>query len=337
MNDIIFKDSITFLDSLSRLTINHLDTSLTKNTIDINSSSVFGIPENVARILIPAIVSIIILFLSQIFTWYFKKRERQLEIQSYRNAILSWIGLIELSVTKQIKACREFAKALEDSKNINTERFTYIKILSGKIDDISIDKFINTFIVNSTHPLNSENNEMTFNLVYHFSYLTAVEPEMSKTYSVYQDDLFSYMNEWNNSIIELDNLVSKYSRIINKNENNSLFSFHNTILTLCNKWKLSAPNKTITAESTINDLINPLTELVKQELSQNLNNEYAFEISALMLKFRILEKKWKTNIKGNAQNFYDYSKKIQSSYDVLKYSRDYFNNNTKIVNIWKIK
>jgi hypothetical protein len=93
----------------------------------------------------------------------------------------------------------------------------------------------------------------------------------------------------------------------------------------------------ITTEYTINYFFNPLSGLVESELSGNNNNEYAFEISSVLQKIRILEKKWKTNIGGNAKLFDEYSESISKSYNALINARDYFNNKTKVSNIWRIK
>jgi len=146
------KDSTNLIGSLSSM--------LNKN---IGSNS------TLTPALISATVSFFVLILTLCFAWYSKKRDKQLEVYSYRNIILNWIELTSSTIKGQIQACKEFATKIEDSEIIHPEGLNHVHMLAEKVDAIGIDRFINTFIINTTHPSKNDNNKMAFNLISQFT------------------------------------------------------------------------------------------------------------------------------------------------------------------------
>lgn len=309
----------------------------TENPSLLLKNEIWGMPENFARIFIPAIISIAVFVIGQIIVWYRNQKAIQSETRNYRIVILNWIDLIKSSVDKQITSCRTLSQDIAKSQDIHPERFEYTKMLAEKVDSIGVDRFITTFMINSTSPKKSaDNNKMTFNLISQFNFLKAIEPNVAETYKSYQNQTLELMAEWNNYFMKLDQLTSDWTSKINGTHPYS--SFHEKVMDIGSKWLQNTPNNgRSTMIYSMNHLITPLTSLVSVETNKNVNNEYAFQMSAILQQLRIIDLKWRTNIEGNSKLFSDLGTSIENAYNSLCAAKQYFKDKTTEKNIFSVR
>lgn len=333
----MIKDSITVIDSLSKIDKAHIDSLLNHHSIHDISIIVLGKPDSMAKIWIPASIPIIVLAATLLYSWYIRKKSIWNEAQSYRRLILEWIELIGSSVNSQIESCTDFVQRIENTEVVQPEKILYIDMLAEKVNSIGLDRFINTFIINSTHNKKNTNNKMTYNLIAQFNYLQSVELELKNTYNIYHEQMTSFLDDWNKYFIEFHNLISHYSKTIGKDEENLAYNFHIDVNQLSNQWINDMPKSGITKEYVFIDLIKPLSDIVKEELSKGNKHDYVYELSSIIGNFNILRRKLESNINGNALLFRSYATNITTAYSTLITAKDYFNNNTKVLNIWNIK
>lgn len=328
MNDSILLDTV--------LTCKDTIIAQTENPSLLLKNEIWGMPENFARIFIPAIISIAVFVIGQVIVWYRNQKAIQSETRNYRIVILNWIDLIKSSVEKQITSCRTLSQAIANSQDIHPERFEYTKMLAEKVDSIGVDRFITTFMINSTSPKkNEDNNKMTYNLISQFSFLKAIEPNIAETYKSYQNQTLELMAEWNNYFMKLDQLTSDWTSKINSTH--PYGPFHAKVVDISNKWLQNAPNGRSTMIYSMNHLITPLTSLVSEEIKKNANNEYAFQMSAVLQQLRIIDLKWRTNIDGNSKLFADLGTSIENAYNSLCTAKQYFKDKTTEKNIFSIR
>lgn len=306
-------------------------------TPPLPSNKIFGMPENLAIILIPALITLLVFFCGELIKWYSKQKAIQNETRSYRTTILNWIDLINEPIQKQIDSCNKLSTDIADSPDIHPERFEYQKMLADKIDSISIDRFITTFMINSTSPeKDAQNDKMTYNLVSQFDFIKSIESNLSETYKSFQIQTLALMDDWNKEFMRLSDLTSNWTiEIIDKEH--PYFSFHESVIHITTNYMAKAQNGENRTLDSFNNLIIPLSQLVNDELKVNIKNEYAFEMSSILQQFRIIDKKWKSNIKGYSPVFSGIATSISNSYNSLLNAKQYFEDKTNVKDIFRIR
>lgn len=332
----------TLLDSIKGLneTLNNSLKIVNKTFLSSGEEPILGMSAGLAKILIPVFVTIGIFGLGQFLVWFKSKSEKQNEVNSYRELILTWIKLIEKSIKQQVDSCNDFSARLSKSVDIHPEIFKFNKLLANKVDDFSVDVYVNTFITN-TVGLNEEANDQKekwcFNLISHFNFLKDIEEQIPDIYEKYHSQTFKIMDEWNANFTKLDKLISQQSKLVNVTPTLPTAKFHSQIMTIANSWRNSSPNGRSSASHSMDNLITPMTTAVSNELNQNPSNDYAFNLSDNLQSLRITFMKWESVKNGNVQVFEGLGKKINEVLTSLNQTGENFRNNTKVNDILQIK
>lgn len=343
VNDSISTTIVNQLDSLTKANQSLQDSIKTiaqQETATSSETEILGMPLGLARIFIPVIVTLLVFALGQFLIWLKGKFEKQNEVTSYRDLILGWVSLIEKSVTQQVASCQDFSTRLQASQDIHPELFQYNKMLANKVDDFSVDVFVNTFVTNSTgtdQESEGEKQKWCFNLISQFNYLKNIEEQIPTIYEKYQSQTFEIMDEWNANFGKLDKIISEQSRIVNTNPAHATAAFHAQVMGISNAWLAAAPNGRSSVTLTMNNLITPLSTAVRAELNANPANDYAFNLSDNLQTLRISHLKWETNKNGNVQVFQGLGTKIEEVLESLQKTRDNFTQKTKTNSVFKIK
>ena len=298
-------------------------------------NEIFGMPESVARILIPALITIAIFLFTQLLAWLKRKFDKQREIKDYRSLFLKWINLIEPSVRLQINSCLDFSSRVVISKNIEPEILQYNKLLADKIESFSVDKYIQAFVINSTGD-KEENYKGTVNLISQFNYLKNIETEIKDLYNTYHKQTFEIMDEWNANFKKLDELISLETKKFRTDEKYLFKEFHTNVVKLTQDWTKNASNGRSTVSETIEKLVLPLIELSNQEFYNHPENDYVFDLLERLQNLKMTHLKWSVNIKGNSAVFKNIGDNMNKSYESLIKSGEYFKTKTKIVKFWRI-
>ncbi|MBV5282717.1 MAG: hypothetical protein JZU53_09840 [Paludibacter sp.] len=330
------KDTL-YIDSIGKLKEIVLNTNITLHSEKIKESreTIFQLPESLARILIPALITLAVFLLGQIIIWFRNQKNIQNETNNYKKIILSWADLIKKPVEKQVSECRDLSLRIRNSQTINPERFGLIKMLANKVDSISIERFISTFMINSTNPkVDNKNEKMTFHIVSQLDYLMSMEKSIAETYKAYQDEINMIMDQWNDKFFTLTKIIDDWSKKINNQHEYS--NFQQELRRISVNWTRTAPDGRSTMIHSVNQLITPLSALVSAELNANINNEYAFLLSETLQHLRIVDLKWGACINGYSTVFNDIADDIEASLNALNDAKTYFLTKTKTKNIFLI-
>lgn len=339
-----FSDSLNKVnDSITKANLllqNSIDSLNQQGIKALSETDVFGMPLDFARIFIPVIVTLLVFALGQFLVWLKGKYEKKNEVSSYNDLILGWVNLIEQSVKQQVISCKDFSTRLDGSKDIHPELFEYNKMLANKVDDFSVNVFVNTFVTNCKgidKQSESEKQKWCFNLISQFNYLKNIEEQIPTIYERYHSQIFEIMGEWNSNFVELDKIISEQSRIINSISNNSTVAFHGKVLNIINTWSTAVPNGRSNVTLTMSNLIAPLTIVVQNELNGNPSNEFAFNLSNNIESLKVTYLKWDIIKKGNVQVFQKLGIRIDEVLKSLKETENNFKKKTKINSVFKIK
>lgn len=296
---------------------------------------IMGMPETLASILIPTLVTIIIFISGILISWFKRKSDIRQNLQSYRNVIFDWVGHVDSTVTDQAKRCCNFSKQVESNQDITPVRFSFTKLHVDKINQIPIDIYIKTFVLNATGD-QSKNSKMNYKLVNHLHYLSDLQSQIPKTYDAYQHQSLQLIDEWNDYMGELDKLISNQSKFeVSNLEKRTDFLLHVRQLSI--NWMSNAPNGRSSITFSIENLIEPLKNSVIKELKQNPSNDFAFNVSSVLQELKIVYLKW-TQLKTEfAETFNEYSKYLNSSIDEVNDAIKYFESKTTLEKLHKIK
>ncbi len=305
-----------------------------------NDDQVLGLPLNFARIIIPVVVTILVFITGQLITWIKTKFERRSEILSYRDTILRWVDLIQTSIDIQTASCKSIATKIKESPDIHPEAFSFTKFLANKVSEISITKYIDVFVTNSNSYNNDDDKHLKerwcYNLVSGFTFFHDMEQEIKTTYQAYEKNTMDLLEEWNQNFKEFDNLISFQMREVALNEDHPHKRFNENVMKVISEWQGAAEGGN-TVRLSNNNLVLPLTTLVHSELRQVPSNDFAFDLSACLQRFRLTYQQANTNSTAYSNLFESLAKKLDGTHKTLYSTREYIITRTKVKPIWKIK
>ena len=300
-----------------------------------NETLILGIPENLARILIPVSSTIFIFFLGHFIAWLKSKFERKREIDSFKSLILEWIELSKKPIETQILSCNTFAEELEKSEDMTSLLFNANKLLAEKIDTLPLEKMINAFSVN-TDGDKDQNYKMTYNLVSHFNFFKHVEKSIEITFEGYNKFFDEIVVNWNSKFNEFDDIISIHSKEIANVIPHPYYKFHLEVLKITKAWLASAPKDKNSIRHLEVSLINPLINFTALELETN-QSDYAFKLSSVMRDLKIHVVQWDNAKRANAGLFKSIAKNMGSAYKKLEEVRIHFKDDTKTVGVFSIR
>lgn len=304
----------------------------------IDPDTLFGMSEDTAKFVIPVIVTISIFFLTQVIGWVKRKWEKHTDIENYRGIILDWVELMGVAVNQQIDACLDIATRLSSVQNIHPEPFQFNKFNVDKVEAISIDKYIATFVTNATGE-KKVNDKMTYNFVSNFGYLKGMEKEIQTVYDDYQEQTFRVMDEWNVAFRKLDDLIS--TQVVKIRINSEVLAitgaYHIQVRDTVNAYISSIPGGRANVAQSIDGLITPLRVITNQELKVQPQNDYAFNISATLQDLRLVVMQWEANTKGAKIRFETVANNLKLSYKGLTDAREHYIKNAPLKFFLRVK
>ena len=300
---------------------------------DSVSLTILGIEPTLARIIIPALISIIIFFLGFFINWIKTKYERKSELNSIKSVITTWIKLLKNPILQQVAHSRQFAITLRKSTELHPDSFATNPLLANKLQDIKLADLIQVFVINSEGS-KMENSKHIFNIVSQLEFLTNIEKQIPEVYKIYQDLTFEYMKRWNDEFMKLDIIRSEMISQIAMNTTHQSYALFQNFNTVSNAYVNRFPIANI-VETKIH-LLDPVNVLVNKAIISNPNDLYAHRIRNNIHELNTTYRQWKVHFEGNSKLFYDVSIRLIRVYKTLQKASNELNN-TKLKSVWKIK
>jgi len=286
------------------------------------------LPLELAKILIPVLVTIFLFFIGHIIGWIKNKYEKFKETKEYREMILEWINILENPIKTQIVSCKKFAEQVGSSRDLQPVVLEYNNFIIEKIETIPFERYVKTFVIN-TKGDKKEKYKQIYNLISQFDYLRNVQKEMLDFYEKYHSYCEELMNEWNTNFINFDTIVEKHT-LDTKAQSITTDPFHLKILEIVIQWGRNSVDGQSSVQNSMIHLINPMSDLVSQELKDNPINEYAYSLDICLQGFNITLKKLAGNYDGNKNLFSSISQNMETSLETLIAVKEFFNKKTKV-------
>ena len=275
------------------------------NTNQIKSNELFmGIPLEVARILIPVLVTISLFAFGHLINWTVNKIKKRREVIANRRIILEWIGLIIPPMTYQANQCRLFANNTKFSKIFIIHRLERVLVLTHIIEDLGFKAMSDCFIFNVCGDIKN-NSILFYDFIHDIGYHKNFHSEINDKYLEYHKICNSLTDLWNEKIKLLNNLRIELLRKLSSNtqnpDNEFIYSFNN----IYTNW--------FTKNSELKDMyklkedcLNVILKLSQEAFNKSRENVAASAVALLILDLNIIIRDWRKVSDDYHKIFFEY-------------------------------
>jgi hypothetical protein len=308
------------------------------------SGKVLGMNKDLATILVPTIVTIIVFLLGQILVWFRDQKGKVAETKNYRSVIFKWIASSSKSIKQFANALHDFVDRMSKSENMMPEALAINLTSIDKLKDLKIDSYIKTLVINSrakyvTRKKSDENHDdaMVFKLVSQIDFLCAIRASIRESYDSYQKQILALQKEWNKNLNALKDTVQEETVLINGDTNHSQYELQTKVLDVFNEWSNKIADGYSPVDVTINKMVNPLLRLISSETNKGRSNQYTLKMFMLMRNLLEVSYQWGVLKPAYIKVFGDVAENVDKSYDALIVAKDYFEKDTLVKCWWKVR
>jgi len=287
----------TFIDTV-KMTLNCADS----NAHIINKNDFIGIPMEIAKFLVPSLLTLFLFFIGQIFSWYKSKSERKNELKSIKDSVEIWIDMTKSTILLQIQTNRKFINLLRKTDEITAQPIGFNNILMDKLNDYKFNQYVETFVLNCSEKQDTK-VKCLFNLIDGIDYFRDYEMELRNIYKIFQDNTIELAKEWYNAYIKLDELKKNYISIFKGNPTHTSVEFYKKYFYLFNSWVISNKNKKSLNEIN-SSLIIPLFKIAQESILVSLDDQMAIDALDILGELMIINEKWNINRQGTIDLFW---------------------------------
>ena len=296
--------------------VNNKFVSVIEETAKQQSHKVFGMPYDTASIVIPTFTSILVFVCGWIITVARERCKKRRELRQYRTAILKWIKLLEVSIKDQINQLKKLSEDICISKDLHPVSFVLIKTMANKINDISVERMLNSFVIGlKDKSFDNEATTHAYDIINRFDYLTTSEQDIMNKYKEYdfrcKSLIVNFDELWKQFLIQKD--------IMDYNDNHGF----NEIQELYIKW-LKTKQRENNFDLLRTVFIEPLYNDLSEVNSQHVFSKYCQKMLDITKSILALLEEWNNVKKNYGQVFSDYAMNIEQSYETLVVAKDYF-------------
>lgn len=295
--------------------------------------TILGLPQDLASILIPVVVTIIIFGLGLFFQWRSKQKDKLNRLSSFKTLIIEWSRLSEKTITTQCSLYSKLVDDIKKEKSMQPVSFYHEPFLIDKLDDLDLEKLIELIIINSKGDKKT-NSSLLFKIVKWVHKLSNIEKNVIDKYEDYMNYAWKLSEQWNSNFRTIQDFGTS---IINKIENteNIEKQFYKDAFVFMDALSKIKPEDNNT-QTILEVCIIPLHELCSKYIRSNNAFEYVFKLKSSVFELTLLWHQWSGYKNGIERHFLLIEKDTTETLKDLKESIAIFDNMT--LNNWmKIK
>jgi hypothetical protein len=306
-------NSKRFISEIATVT----ETQISDSNIPVKTVKLFfNMPLELATIIIPVLITIILFIVGYFINWVLIKYNKKRKLESIKATVTNWIKLIEKPIEEQITYCNEFAENLRNSEDLQPESLSLVQLHVSKLKELNLKELTETFITNQ-NGTESENSKNVFNLVSQIEYFTHTELKLPNAYDVYQKHTFELMKSWNKSLLELDQFKGSIIQEIGTKPTHISYPLLVEINNITNAYVRNHPKDKFLNYTKV-ELLDKLHSLADRVITQNSNDTYAPILFTKVQELILIYKRKVAHFEGNAKNFDIFSINMKKSFDNLK-------------------
>jgi hypothetical protein len=288
--------------------------------------------DNVLKYLIPTAVALIVFILGIIASWLKDNIARRRETKNLKNVILYWSPNLKAPVELLANSCSSFSQAVATSNAIGAEGIKFHQLSANKLESISLESMIKTFITNSTGK-NEEKNMHLFDMVSVISFLEKKQSEIMAKYNEHYVSANDLLHRWNKTFVIFSDANIDLVDEANK-EAGHLRDFNTSVEIIRRKWDDLIKANPQNTKISYSELIMPFDNLlIKYIDAYGFDHSTIGELSSATQDLKIIYTQWEANKNGYAAIFSSYASQLKESFEKLEQSVAYFRNTSKIKRI----
>ena len=290
------------------------------STFSDKDLTVFGMPIQLASVIIPLVIFITGIMVNRIF----ENCRRRKEVVTYRNSVLSWCKMVNKVVPEQVKALRILSEGISNSEDFRPEMFVYTSCNANMLKDISAEKTISMFVLNSMPKDGNTQKcqEYSFDLVGMIGYLSSVDNTILSRYNSYVKEMNDLSEEYN---AILGRVVDSINSLHKEGEEGKLYVALNKMYNNPNSGRYD------TFEEVYKNVITPLYDEVEAYFYKYTDKELRVtRIFDSLSHIRFLYKQFEISKKNHAENFSFESNTLENANKSLSNCVSYFKEKTKV-------
>lgn len=290
----------------------------------VEPDTFWGLTTEWGAIVIPTVATIVVFVVGILIDRVYKRHRGVEQTKAYRNTVFAWVELIKTPVQAQIARLNKLSRDIHQNNTLQNVRFEFSKSMADKLELVSADNIIQHFIFNSSVPKEDKRAQYAYNIVSLFDFLSSVENEIRVNYETYQIQSQSLMNEWNPTIIHLQNFIQSCHPSAVE------MSMFKQIEKAFLHWKQQTENDEEVDLVRIKDLL--VSQIQKICSKHTLGQEGFSNIDIVVNDAKMLlliYNKWSTLNKGFEIVFANYANSIKDSYNSLCNAIRYLKENTR--------
>lgn len=284
---------------------------------------ILGMSQGVASIIIPMAVSIIVFSLGIIIDKKREKIKEERERKRYKAAILKWIELLNTPINTQVIQLKDLASKIGNSIELQPEAFSFSKSMASKINDLSVEKIINTFVAKEKKE-NSGDSIHAYNIVSQIDFLSSCDGEVFKKYNEYHSRCTALVDKWNSSWNKFD-VLRKTS---NTSDSQDYSVFRNVLIRYKNWRDRHEQNEQLNYNDISTELIIPLHQALSNMKFEYPSSTLAVRFYDVIHSLYLILNEWNIVKSGYRDIFNDLANRIEESYSALVEAKDHFSKTT---------
>ena len=296
-------------------------------------STVWGMSEGLARILIPSLVSLLVFF-AGIAINSISSRNR---VVSFKQTILFWCRQLLPQIKRQASEVQEFAQSLSAMEEIQGVQLIKVQLPLSQLSAISIEKFLHAFRFSTKERidgLSAEQKEsgaaekgLDYNshgLFCQFSYLDELHKRTFMEYDQYRECVKQYCDQWNETFSQVKKLID----VLISRHNDPQSQLLRNIIVTC----IANVHEGINITEYNNYFVIPINTWAASNMNHQSYGETACSIRTGALRLSQIIYMFQTLTREYSQRFNQLAEGYSSTYESIQNAVNYFDGaKTKVI------
>jgi len=256
---------------------------------DPSENLIFGMPPELASILIPTIISLLVFSLGLFIQWRGKKNDRLQVLKSYKTIIVEWTKLTEDTISTQNLLYQKFAQDLKQQENISPISFIREPFLIDRLNELNLKEFVDLIVIN--HKGDKTTNTLTLlGIVSHIQKLTNLENTVTEKYLEFSKYTISLAESWNANLTQLNNYITALASRTASSKNKDEIEFYQQFSQVYNEFNSQA-NSTITSKTRVEKQISELEKVCIESIKKEPTLTEPNNITPILIELQLIEYK----------------------------------------------
>ena len=155
-----------------------------------------GQPSGWTQVLLPVGITIFAVFLEKWISNSYSKWKEKKDREKYRKTVIDWIKLIIPIEEHLAESLTELSKSIAQSEDMQPERYDMPITIPDKMGTMTVEHMMDAFLTDIKRN-DEKKSRHIYNIISCLEFLSNARNEIAKFYDAYNNQAFSYCEQWN--------------------------------------------------------------------------------------------------------------------------------------------